>query len=181
MTAFTLRTPLAPQQCLARLAAARDRDPFVWIWLDTAGGATPDGKHVTPAVFRLQKRISYANSFQSYLTASLRADAEGTTIEAVMRMHPRTTVFEALWFGLVILIGSVVFFSSLSTLINGAEGSRQDAVLGLLIPPALFAIGYSFRRSVKRTARVEERFLKDFLMHTLNARVELVDRHEGRH
>lgn len=178
MTQFTLRTPLTQEQCLARLAAARDRDPFVWIWLDAAAGATRDGIRATPPSFRLQKRKSDGSRFQSYLSASLRTHGEGTTIEVVMRTQ-RHEVFLGVWLGLVILIGSAVFFSSLSTLIHGAGESQLSAVYGLLFPPALFAVGYRFRESVKRTARLEERFLTDFLMHTLNARTVLVDKHEG--
>lgn len=171
MTRFTLLTPLSQEQCLARLAAARDRDPYVWIWLDAAAGVTRDSVRATPPSFRLQRRKSYGSGFQSYLSASLRTRAEGTTIEVEMRMQTRD-VFWGVWFGGVLLIGSLVFFSSLSTLIHGAGEAQLGAVFGLLFPPALFAVGYRFRQSVKRTARLEESVLKDFLMTTLNARIE---------
>lgn len=170
MPHIRLLTSLSPEQCLARLTAAGDIATCILPSGGTLFGSKPVVGRASTQAIRLSKRINYQNSFQTHVAASMRVTADGTAIEGVLGMHPSVHVFLGVWFGFVLLIGSLVFFSSVSAVINGVEASRQDAWLGILIPPLLFGFGVVLLRVGQRLARDEARFLTEFLLRTLDAR-----------
>jgi len=50
---------------------------------------------------RLRRRISYRNSFQTHLFATVHDDGRGTRLVGRTGMHPAVAVFMTLWFALV--------------------------------------------------------------------------------
>lgn len=134
-------------------------------------GSKPVVGRVTETSLQLRKRIGYRNSFQSFLSATLRHEAGGTLISGEVAMHPFVTVFMFIWFGFVILIGGTMFVATVGTLFFGPGNRHENAWMGAVIPPVMLVFGFGLVRFGRYLARDEARFLTDFLIQTLNAHV----------
>jgi hypothetical protein len=99
----------------------------------------------------------------------MRPEAAGTVISGEVAMHPFVRVFMFVWFGGVVLIGGTMFIATVGSLLFGSERQSQNAWLGAVIPPAMLVFGFGLVRFGGYLARDETRFLRDFLIQTLNA------------
>jgi len=169
MPRFKLLTALAPEQCLSRLSAAGDIQHSLLRWPTSFFGSKPVVGLATTSALRLRKRANIDNSFQTHLVASMRAEAGGTAIVGTLGMHPAVEAFMVLWFGGVLLLGGSMFVMSLRTLLAGTADSTQNVWMGILVPPLMLAFGYGLVRFGRHLARDEERFLRQFLISTLDA------------
>ena len=133
-------------------------------------GSKPVIGRVTESSLRLRKRIAYRNSFQRFLTATMRPESGGTVITGKVAMHPFVRVFMTVWFGGVILIGGALFVSSIGSVLSSSGSQAHNAWLGLIILPAMIVFGYALVRLGGYLARDETGFLTDFLIRTLDAR-----------
>lgn len=170
MLRIKLFTSLSPEQCLSRLSAAGDIEHSLLPSFSSAFGSKPVVGRGTVSSLRLRKRVSYANSFQTHLTVSMRGEEGGTAIEGALGMHPAVQPFNALWFGGVLLLGGTMFLVSLRSLIADGDDAMQNAWLGIVVPPLMLAFGYGLDRFGRHLARDEGRFLTEFLIRTLDAR-----------
>lgn len=168
-TRFDLRTSLTPAECVSRITAATDIVSLVPLSLSGMFGSKPVIGRVTESSLRLRKRIKYRNSFQSFLTATLRRDNGGTIISGRVAMHPFVRVFMFIWFGGGILIGGTIFVIAIGSMVFGSGRQPEGAWLGIVMPPVLLAFGYGLVRFGRYLARHEATFLTDFLIETLEA------------
>ena len=137
-------------------------------------GSRPVIGRVTESSIRLRKRIGYRNSFQTFLTATLRWEAGATVISGKVNMHRFVQVFMFIWFTGAVLIGGPMFVVSIASLIPGSTHQMPNAWMGVVMPPVIVASGYGLVRFGRYLARNEAGFLKDFLMRTLDAREMLL-------
>jgi hypothetical protein len=165
-----LLTSLTLAECVARLQAAIDSDRTVSFSVRRWFGSKPVIGSVSGTSLRLYKRITYRNSFQSQLTATLQPSADGTVISGTVGMHPVTIVFMILWFGLLSLLGGTVFLVTLRRMLFDEATQPSDAWTGVVIPLLMFAFGIGLVGFGRHLARDEARFLTDFVMRTLKAR-----------
>lgn len=144
-------SPFCPDDCASRLDAAIDSE---WKFF----GSKPVIGRASESSLRLRKRIFYNNSFQSILVATMRPEQRGTIISGTCGMRPVVRIGMLIWFAGVILIGLPVAFSMLRT---------HDS-MGVAIPVGLLVFGFALIKFGRYLARNETRFLKDFLIQTLN-------------
>jgi hypothetical protein len=170
MPRFKLVTALPPEQCLSRMSAAGDIAPSLIRAPSSVFGSKPVTGRATLTSLHLRKRIGYGNSFQTHLAASMSREEGGTVISGTLGMHPVTEAFMVIWFGFTVLIGGSLFVVSLRALLAGDSASTQESWIGVLAFPAMLAFGYGLVRFGRHLARDEARFLKEFLIRTLDAR-----------
>src|SRR4051812_21410120 len=115
-----LIAPLPPAECASRLKAVIDTERSALFSFAGLFGSRPVVGRVTESSLRLRKRIGYRNSFQSFLTATMRPEAGGTLISGDVAMHPFVRVFMFVWFGGVVLIGGTMFLATVGSLLFGS-------------------------------------------------------------
>jgi len=164
-----LLTPLTPEECASRLMAVIDTERSALFSFAALFGTRPVIGRVTDSSLRLRKRIGYRNSFQSFLTATMRREAEGTVISGEVAMHPFVRIFMIIWFSGVILIGGTIFLVTIGSLISHSAHQQQNAWVGAVIFPAMLVFGYGLIQFGRYLARGEAPFLEDFLIQTLGA------------
>jgi hypothetical protein len=157
-TPVELTSKLAPTEVLRRLEAGVDSD---WAF---GGGKDVVGR-VAADSLRLRMRISYRNSFQTFLFGAVRADGRGTRIVARTGAHPAAAVFATLWIA-VVGIGAAI---AVTGVIWGAPG---DPALWLivLVPVGMFAFGIALVMAGRWFARDERARLIAFLERTAEGR-----------
>lgn len=160
-----LLSPLTPAECVSRLAGVIDTERSA---IFSLARSRPVVGRVTDSFLRLRKRIRYRNSFQSFLTATMRPEAGGTLISGEVAMHPFVRVFMFMWLGGVLLIGGTMFLATVGSMVIGSGSHHQNAWMGVVIPPVMLAFGFGLVCFGRYLAREEARFLKDFLIRTLD-------------
>jgi len=152
---------MPPSECVSRLAAAIDVERSAFFSWTGMFGSKPVIGSLTETSLRIRKRIRYRNSFQSSLVATLRPEAGGTVISGAVAMDPFVRVFMYIWFGALTLMGGAAFF--------GAVSEHQDAWVGVKAPLIMLIFGVALVSFGRNLALKENRFLKGFLIETLNA------------
>src|SRR5277367_2110356 len=160
-------SPFTPADCASRLREAIDGGVMVSLF---GMGSKPVIGRVSESSFRLRRRIRYHNSYQTYLTATMRPELGGTVISGVCAIHPLVRIFNIVWFGGVALIGGAVFLATGWNALSGKSGESRDTLLGMIIPLVMLAFGIGLVRFGRYLARNDPRFLITFLIQTLNAR-----------
>lgn len=160
-----LLSPLTPAECVSRLAGVIDTERSA---IFSLARSRPVVGRVTDSFLRLRRRIGYRNSFQSFLTATMRPEAGGTLISGTVAMHPFVRVFMFMWLGGVLLLGGTMFIATVSSMVIGSDSHHQNAWMGVVIPPAMLAFGFGLMCFGRYLAREEARFLTDFLIRTLD-------------
>ena len=155
-----LYSALSSSDCAARLSNAIDRDGVIW-W--SFGGSHPVAGRVQGPSFRIRKRISYRNSFQTFLTGSFQPQGAGTLIQGEFAMQGFTRAFIPLWF----ILGTIFFIVSLVSMLLGS--SPRDVGPWIIVPPLMLVVGVVLVRFGRHLARDEARFLTDFLQEVLSA------------
>lgn len=162
-----LLSPLTPAECVSRLVAVIDTERPTMLSSGLSGSRPVVGR-VTDSFLCIRKRIGYRNSFQSFLTATMRPEAGGTLISGEVAMHPFVQVFMFIWLGGVLLIGGTVFLATVGSMVIGSGSPHQNAWMGVVIPPVMLAFGFGLVSFGYHLARDEGRFLTDFLIRTLD-------------
>jgi hypothetical protein len=160
---FRLFTKLQPTECVSRLSAAIDAERFgLPTSMERWWGLKPV-KHVAGRVsessLRLRKHIQYRNSFQTLLRARMKPLAGGTIITGNLAMHPAVWCFIFVGFAFLVTIGG------LGMVLGAAEGNW----IAIPVPLIMLALMFGLVRIGRYAARDEGRFLKDFLIQTLDA------------
>ena len=156
-----LFSPLCPADCASRLKAAIDSE---WALF----GSGPVIGRVSESSLRLRKRISYGNSFQSILVATLRPERSGTLISGTCGMRSAVRLFMLIWFAGIMLIGGGLLYSTLAAMFSGAGRQPHDYLL-VLIPPGMLVLGFALTKFGRHLARNETQFIRQFLIQTLDA------------
>lgn len=133
-------------------------------------GSKPVIGKVSESSLRLRRRIRYGNSFQTFLTATMRPEFGGTVISGECAMHPLVRIFNAVWFGIVALFGGTLFLVTGWNALYGSTGPSREALWGMLVPLVLLTFGIGLVRLGRYLARSDPQFLMDFLIQTLDAR-----------
>ena len=177
MSSIRLQSPLPPEECAQRLAAAIDPEfsgLSLRILLDTTHSKPVIGS-VEDFSLRLRKRINYRNSFQAQLTARLQPAGMGTMVVGRVGAHPAVFVFMTVWLGFISLIGIPATLTLIRSLVEGTlpplNGSGNEWA-GLLIPPGLLVLGVCFFAFGRFLARGENDYLVAFVARTLDAEIE---------
>ena len=118
--------------------------------------------------FKIAKKVTYRNSFQTFLNASFGPDPQGTRITGSFGMHPVVIPFMTVWFGMVTL-GLVFSLVNLFSHYWG-DATRNVEWMGIVIPWFLLLVGFLLITTGRCFARGEDRYLKSFLIELLDAR-----------
>lgn len=154
-------SPLPLSECVSRLRAATDNRAIEYYF---GIGSKPVVAKISDCSFRLRRRIWYSNSFQTYLSATMRPQLGGTVISGECGMHPTVVPFSIIWFALVAV--SMLLAPGLKVL----HGQRdEDALFGLIICSVMLGLGIGIVRFGRYLARNEARILSDFIFQTLDA------------
>ncbi len=157
-----LHSRFTPDECAQRLGAAIDSQLSLF-------GSRPVIGRVNSSTLRLRKRIGYGNSFQTFLTASMKPHGSGTVIDGEFAMSLFTRVFMSIWFAFLAIIGGSAFVVALFSLLAGPSEFRGNAWPFLFGPPGMLIFGFLLIRFGRYFAQAEAGFLKDFIRHTLDA------------
>ncbi len=159
---IVLLSPHSMEECQMRLKGAVDTSfPPYFSSKQVAGRVSKDS-------ISIRKRIRYRNSFQTVLRASLKPSENRTKLFADIGLHPFVKIFMFIWFGSLILIGGLIFITSLSSL---AKETSADigTIMGILIPLGMAIFGIALLKFGKYLARDESAFLIAFLIDLLDA------------
>src|ERR1043166_3302047 len=162
-------SPLPPDECAKRISLAVDPERWALFSFASLRGSRPVAGRVDNSSMRLHKRISYNNSFQTFLTATMRPHGAGTVIQGDFAMHPITRRFMPIWFGGVILIGGTGFIISLVAMLRHSSAEQESFLPFLLGPPGMLVFGYVLICFGRYLARDEAKFITDFVRHTIDA------------
>ena len=157
MTAPVFLSPLSIQDCVACLRANVDSD-----WAPY-GSKSVCGR-IGNRAFRLRRRISYRNSFQTNAFGRLEPMARGTLIRCRFGMHRLVVAFLILWFGILLAIG---------TKLAATVSIRQSTPIQWSVPVTLVGLlisGVVLIRFGRLLARDEQRFLSQFICTILEAK-----------
>jgi hypothetical protein len=161
-----------PEECVRRLSAAIDVERSLFRTWASLTGKRPVAGWVKDSSFRLRKRITYNNGFQTYLTGTLQPRDAGTLIGGEFGLNALTRLFIPLWFGFLFFFMGVSYPIVLISLFkpHPAMEHTQDTWPFLVVPPGMLLFGYLLIRFGRYLARDEAGFLSDFLRQTLEAR-----------
>ena len=162
---FTFLSPLPPETCVLRLKEAVDAPSLFGL----GGEKLVIGK-IKPASLQLRRRIHYRNSFQTVLTATIKAKNGGTVISGKMGMYGFVVLFLCIWFGGVLFAGGTIFLKTLFCLLTASCEYRKNLWIGLGAMPVMLLFGVCLVRIGRFFARAEAAFLREFLVTTLEAR-----------
>jgi len=164
-----LYSSLPLDECARRISDAIDSERSPLFSLVSLFGSHPVAGRVDGFSLSLRKRIGYRNSFQSHLTATMRAEGSGTLVSGEFAMHPFVRVFMTIWFSGVILIGGTMFIVATGAFLFGSPPRGNNAWVGIFVPPVMVAFGFALVRFGRYLARDEARFITEFLVRVLNA------------
>jgi hypothetical protein len=171
-TRTELYSSLSVDECRRRLKASTD-SPWMLFGLKPVVGWSGAG------FFRGHKRIWYRNSFQTHAMVSLMAEKTGTQISCRFGMHPLATVFMAIWFAGVVLIGGPITAIMMIAAITGSAvrtSGSMPPLIAAVVAPGMLVFGCALVGFGRWLARDEATFLKDFFLRTLDA-TEVGERH----
>jgi hypothetical protein len=123
---INLLAPFGQAECVSRLTAAIDAEQSLLSSIAALRGSKPVVGWVTESSMRLRKRIGYGNSFQSYLTATMRPEAGGTAISGKIAMHPLVRAAMIVWFGAIIYMAGAPFIRTLYLMIVGSPAEYEN-------------------------------------------------------
>jgi hypothetical protein len=165
---FQLFAPLTPAECAARLAPCVGEDRLF------SFAAWSDGKplvgRVTESSLRLRKRICYRNDFQPVLRATVNAVAGGTSISARCGLSLSVRISMSIWFGALIALNGPMLYATLTSIVAGNGGVRTGQWLGVGAVTLMLIFGVGLLVFGRHLARGEDRYLRDFIVQTLDAR-----------
>ena len=164
-----LRSPLTPEECVARLYAAADVQRPALVSLQAPFGFKPVIGSVTEDSVRLRKRVPYRNSFQYYLFADMRPENGGTVISGRFAMHPVSWWVMVGFFGLITLIGGMETWRTILRFAH-SESITASNLVGAIMPLVMLAIGVFLMLQGRRVTRDEARFITDFLTEVLEGK-----------
>jgi hypothetical protein len=170
-----LRSPLPPEECVARLRATVTPWFSLWGLLGGLRGAGASGVRgrVSERGFRLQTIIRYRNSFQTTLSGELAQDPEGragTLVRVRIGLPPATALFMA-----VLEVGGALLAVGLVALWVAGDVTASWAGVPLVVwLTPLFPLGILLFSAVlgRWLARNEGDTLLSFLCETLKAEEE---------
>jgi len=157
-------SPHPVEECYRRLKESVDTSFFPYFSSKQVAGS------VSKSSVSLRKRISYRNSFQTVLRASLKPSAVGTEIISTIGLHPHVKIFMFIWFGGLTIIGGTIFVVALSFVFGESAHISIGAVMGMLIPPGMAVFGIGLLKFGKYLARDESILLIDFITDRLDAK-----------
>lgn len=165
--AFVLRTNLSYAECLARLnASLYGGDPSQSSSRGT--GPSPVTGSIQGHEIQLRKRRSFLNDFAPTFHATLSAQEPGTRMDGYFRTRVPMNVLMPIFLLLTIVVGAPAFLFSLRQINAG----QTAGYIGLILPPALLALGIVLWITGKRTSQTEQRSILNFLQITLIAHIE---------
>jgi len=156
---------------VSRLSEAIDAERMGVLYFETWRGSKSVLGEVSESSLHLRKRIRYKNSFQTFLTATMKPTADGTCIEGkfAMNLIVRTAMF--IWFAFVITF-MWSFVRAMGQLLVNSGGHNEVDWMSIVVPPGMLAAGLTVVAVGRYFARNEAQFLKDFLIQTLDAQPE---------
>jgi len=159
-------SPLPPDECARRISAAIDPERSSFF---SRVGSRPIVGRVDSSSIRLRKRINYGNSFQTFLTATVRAHDAGTVIQGEFAMHPLTRIFMPVWFGGVLFVGGASYMISVFSKVTHPSPHQEASWPLLLISAGMLVCGYLVLQFGRYLARYEAAFITEFLRSTLDS------------
>jgi hypothetical protein len=123
---LSIRTPVAANEVVRRLAAAVDPKPF------SADYRLYQGE-IASKNFKIRRIINYRNPFRPTVVGHVQEDGTGTVIEATLRLNLFMIAYMAVLFAFVILVGTVITTQVLA--------AREHPAFGL-IPTTMLIFGY---------------------------------------
>ncbi len=157
----TFETELGVAEVVRRLGDAVDRDWAFFGRKAVVGKVSADG-------FRLRMRISYRNSFQTFMFGTVKAGGRGSRIVARTGMHPAAAMFMLLWLSIV-AVGAATFVASLMQ--SPGDFGAGDGVIASLMPIAMLVFGVGLVGIGRWIARGERDSLIAFIEETAEAEV----------
>ena len=121
-----LLSPHARDDCLARLGSAASVSPAAV----SQTGSYPVVARQVGQAFRIRKRISYRNSFQTIVSVTLCADGFQTRVRCRSGIDPFVVALTTGWFGILAAVEIAVGASSLGS--GGVPDSFVVAPLGIM-------------------------------------------------
>lgn len=159
---IVLKSSLSPRECLQRLAEAIDPDPF--LNFRKISRSKPVVGTVTEKHWTLCKRVQGRNSFQTELTASVRAAGDGSVIVCRFGMNPVVFVFSIMWLAGAVTIGGMMFAVSLFR----PDPLSPDNIWGLVAPPIMILFGLFVVGIGQMISQGDEKFLLRFVKQTVD-------------
>jgi len=120
---------------------------------------------------RKRKSWFWRNDFAPHLYAVLSPAGSGARIVGHFGVGSRVSLFMKLWMGLLIILGGPRLVTSIIQMSNGYRFEKDgDAMVGMIVFPAMLVFGFLLPRIGYYFAFWHERELLDFAKNTLAAK-----------
>jgi len=166
---IVLQSDYPPETCLAKLSGEMDVDQWTLFSFSGYRGRKPILGRIKGKEFRLHKRRYWHNRSAPVLFGRMTGDQRGTVVEAYWDIWRWARIFMRAWLGFAIVVGALVFFTSLRDVIEGKTKVHDDAWIGLIIPLTLVLGGFLLPRLGAALSAHEKRQLVELIERSLLA------------
>lgn len=164
-----LRSEFTSATCLAKLAEQIDIDRWTLFSFSGYKGSKEILGRIEGNEFRLHRRRYWHNSFGPVLFGRITDDGKGARIEAYWDTWLGPRVFMQAWLGFAVIVGTIIFFSSITEAIHSRSVAHDNLWLGLVVPPMLVLFGFLFPRIGAVLSAHEKKYVVRLLEMTLLA------------
>jgi hypothetical protein len=162
-----LRTTLPVSDCAHRLRGAVDEPRWVLFSLSGYAGTKAVIGTVEATEVRLQRRSRLRHPWEAvFLHARLVPDDSGTRIEGRFRRRRSTVIVMGLWTTFAIVIGGILFVSSVIELVASSGRGPGNPWVGVVVPLIFWVVAASYFWRGRR----ERLFLRAFVGETVGAK-----------
>jgi hypothetical protein len=169
---LVLHSTLDPNAVADALRRSIDEERRTIFSLTGYYGSSPVLGVVTENTFRLRRRRYWRNDFAPCFYGQFYSETGGSRIEARFDLSPWTRNFMRLWLAGVTILGAPIFVTCLIDLTTGNHYISGDAVVGLIVPPAMILWGFVLPKIGRLFGLGDEQALSDFVQEILAARIE---------
>jgi len=155
---YSLITSISPEEVHDRLAASVDTSKS--LFHASRGNKSYYGQ-VSQFSFKIQRKITYRNSFLPVVKGQVSSFAGQTRIDIQMRPHVAVSVFMLVWLTFTGIACIAVSLVLIQRLMNSDDTKFNPA---LLTPYAMFIFGYALVTfGFKSESKIAKKFLADLL------------------
>jgi hypothetical protein len=169
---FVFHSALAPRELVDTLQRTTDQEQWTIFSLSGYRGGHPILSVVGVGTFRLRKRIKYRNDLARLFYGRFNPESGATRIEGYFDVPGWSRIFMRIRLAFAVVIGTLIFVSTLIDLLTGTHHVSGDTWIGLVLPPALVLFGMVLPIFGRLIGQRDERFILEYIQNTLAARIE---------
>lgn len=160
----TWHSSLDIDTCIANLKSSVNNES---IFTDNSTGNV--GGIIKGHKFQLWKRQIQKNSFGSIFYGNLTQEGTGTKVSGYFGLDSAVKVFLYAMYGFVILIGGLIYISTLTNWISSSQNQGHVALFYYIVPFLALLVIWGFSKIGIWFGKTEQKYIIEFLQNVLKA------------